>query len=69
MYGPSTVTEDRNAQDFFEAACSLLVWHRLASHRQYLTGRESESPSWGESGLFSGLDDPFRNLLMAFASE
>ena len=55
MYGPSTVTEDRNAQDFFEAACSLLVWDRLASQRQYLTGRESDSQSWGKSGKGDGI--------------
>ena len=69
IYGPSTVTEDRNAQDFFEGACLLLVWERLASHKQGLTGRESDSQSLGESGLFSGLDDPFSHLLVASASE
>ena len=26
MYGPSTVRDDRSAQGFYEAACSLLVW-------------------------------------------
>ena len=69
VYGPSTVTEDRNAQDFFEAACLLLVWDRLASQRQGLNGRESDSQSCGESGLISGLDDPFRHLHVVSASE
>ena len=48
--GPTTVSEDRTAQDFYEAACSLLVWHRLPSQKQCLTG---------ESGLFLGAMAPF----------
>ena len=50
LYGPTTVLEDRTS----------LTWH----HEQCLTGRESDLRSWGESGIFSGRDDPFRHLLI-----